>query len=243
MGLYMNDNQENMYKNDHIPLEPNQGVFIKSYREEMIKEQKRVNQSLHQSYLELKKIYGETVSAQNNKWMELGKKLSELNLLHEQHQQVESNVMKQLQKLESNQKQMKDKLSAKDSAHQEVLMELGQLGEVQKNILQQLKEDTNERQVIKTTIEEQISEQKQLIDQITNHGEKQKDVVERLETQEALSERIIRQLEHFRSILFERTNYLSDKIEDVSAYLLQTFQVKDELQKNFVIRRKQDNKK
>ncbi|RLL42711.1 hypothetical protein D8M04_14240 [Oceanobacillus piezotolerans] len=243
MGLYMNDSHGSIYRNDNIPLEPNQGVFVKNYREEMIKEQKRVYQSLLYSYSELKKIYEETAAAQDKKWMQLGENISHLNLLNKQHQKVESNMMKQLKILEANQIKMEDKISVKNAAHQEVLMELDQLGEVQKDILQQLKKDSNERQEIKTTIEEQTSSQKQLMGRITKHEQKQKEVVERLETQEALSEKIIRYLDHFRSILFERSNYLSNKIEDVSTYLLQSLHGKNELQKTLIIRRKQENKK
>ncbi|MBI0577134.1 hypothetical protein IEC97_07155 [Neobacillus cucumis] len=39
-------------------------------------------------------------------------------------------------------------------------------------------------------------------------------VLTRLDRQEALTEKILRQINHIRSILFERTNYLATKIED-----------------------------
>lgn len=39
-------------------------------------------------------------------------------------------------------------------------------------------------------------------------------MLKRLDTQEALLDKLGRQLNHVRSILFERTNYLVDKIDE-----------------------------
>jgi vacuolar-type H+-ATPase subunit I/STV1 len=56
--------------------------------------------------------------------------------------------------------------------------------------------------------------QKQLSEKINKQEEFQTGVLTRLDKQEALTEKIFRQLNHIRSILFERTNYLAGKIDE-----------------------------
>ncbi|MGX6442186.1 hypothetical protein ACWM35_02975 [Neobacillus sp. K501] len=63
-------------------------------------------------------------------------------------------------------------------------------------------------------ISAQMELQKQLSEKFSNQEEFQVGVLNRLDQQEALTEKISRQLNHIRSILFERTNYLAQKMED-----------------------------
>ena len=56
--------------------------------------------------------------------------------------------------------------------------------------------------------------QKQLSEKLSKQEEFQKGVLTRLDQQEALTEKIFRQINHIRSILFERTNFLAEKIDE-----------------------------
>lgn len=49
---------------------------------------------------------------------------------------------------------------------------------------------------------------------LASQADFQTDVLTRLDNQEALTEKIYRQLNHIRSIIFERTNYLAAKVEE-----------------------------
>lgn len=64
--------------------------------------------------------------------------------------------------------------------------------------------------LLKTQEELQI----QLAQKVNKQEEFQTEVLTRLDKQEALTEKISRQLNHIRSILFERTNYLAEKIDE-----------------------------
>lgn len=55
----------------------------------------------------------------------------------------------------------------------------------------------------------------QLVHQMTFIEEAQKDVLDRVDNNEGLIEKVMRQIDHLRSILFERTNDLEEKIEKV----------------------------
>jgi hypothetical protein len=67
---------------------------------------------------------------------------------------------------------------------------------------------------ISTQISDQYLLQKQMSEKITGHEDFQNDVISRLDKQEALTEKISRQINHIRSILFERTNYLAEKMDE-----------------------------
>ena len=62
-------------------------------------------------------------------------------------------------------------------------------------------------------IEQQIELQEEMSRQVSKQEDFQQDVIGRLENQEALTEKAISKIDHFRSILYERTNFLTEKIE------------------------------
>ena len=73
-------------------------------------------------------------------------------------------------------------------------------------------EDANHQLVVQ--MKEQLELQKSVSEIITKQEEFQEGVLQRLDSQEALMDKISRQINHIRSILFERTNYLAAKIDD-----------------------------
>ena|GEM_PF-4036673 len=70
-----------------------------------------------------------------------------------------------------------------------------------------------EREVLDKMLE-QTHRQEQLFEQIENKGTVQEDLLMRMKQQEALMEKMLRKIANFRSILFERTSFLTDKMED-----------------------------
>lgn len=66
--------------------------------------------------------------------------------------------------------------------------------------------------VLSQQIERQIVMQEGLKNQLMQQEAFQKEVLERLATQEALTEKVLRKLDHFRSILYERTHFIGEKI-------------------------------
>lgn len=61
-------------------------------------------------------------------------------------------------------------------------------------------------------IEQQIVVQKEIKEQLLKQKSFQQEVLERLENQEALTEKVLRKVDHFRTILYERTHFISEKI-------------------------------
>ncbi|MBV7504606.1 hypothetical protein KW850_04905 [Bacillus sp. sid0103] len=73
-------------------------------------------------------------------------------------------------------------------------------------------EDANHQLVLQ--MNKQLELQIEVVEKITKQEEFQSGVLQRLDTQEALMDKISRQINHIRSILFERTNYLATKIDE-----------------------------
>lgn len=75
--------------------------------------------------------------------------------------------------------------------------------------------DLRERNLYQQEFENQVIESlKNLTSKLSKQEEFQGGILQRLDTQEALIDKLSRQLNHIRSILFERTNYLAERIED-----------------------------
>src|SRR5699024_8950215 len=75
-----------------------------------------------------------------------------------------------------------------------------------------IENDASATSELKQQMEEQLELQKQIQNQLLKQGENQKEVNDRLDNQEALTEKIVRQVDYLRSILFERTNDLTEKV-------------------------------
>ena len=102
--------------------------------------------------------------------------------------------------------------------------------EMENDVANLLKKYSSKNEELSLKIEQQIALQKEMASQITKQENFQQEVISRLEKQEALTEKMIRKIDHFRSILYERTNFLAEKIEkgysSTSAYIHKIMTVK-----------------
>jgi hypothetical protein len=96
-------------------------------------------------------------------------------------------------------------------------------------------------------VNEQLDMQNQLSQQISKQADTQLEVLNRLENQEALTEKILRQIDYFRATLFERTNYLAEKIDTgynyAVSYVSKLMTGTDQSPMKLVITKEKDNKK
>lgn len=91
-------------------------------------------------------------------------------------------------------------------------------------------------------VDKQTDYQEQLSEQLSAQGESTKQIEKRMESQEALTEKVVRQMGDFRSVLFERTNYLSEKIEETYSYILSQLTDCDQIHSNFLLYESQKQK-
>lgn len=115
--------------------------------------------------------------------------------------------------------------------------------EMENDVANLLEKYSGKNEELSLKMEQQIELQQEMASQMDKQENFQQDVINRLENQEALTEKLMRKIDHFRSILYERTNFLAEKIEkgynSTSAYIHKVMSVRKEQtiqkekQKNF----------
>ncbi|WP_026567005.1 hypothetical protein [Bacillus sp. UNC41MFS5] len=106
-------------------------------------------------------------------------------------------------------------LGFKTQAQEETqLIHWNHLDEQLNDLRNRLESNENANHQLVLQMNEQLELQKVVAEKMSKQEEFQGGVLQRLDNQEALMDKISRQINHIRSILFERTNYLATKIDD-----------------------------
>lgn len=102
--------------------------------------------------------------------------------------------------------------------------------EVESGVIDSLERYKSKNGELISKMDQQIELQQKMATEIAKQESLQHSVVNRLENQEALAEKMLRQMENLRSILYERTNYLAEKIEkgyaSTSSYIYKMMKTK-----------------
>ena len=215
MALFINDEQHpDVFKSSEIIFAPNQGLFQRDYLSELMEEQQKANDLLRHSLRKLENSFVQQEQALTHQSKKIGNQSYKLDEINFQHEEFESQIVNWMKKLEAEnrnqqviladsllvEREFTDKINAVSQSNLEIVNELGKHGLIHEKL--SLKMD------------EQSSLQKKIVDQLSQQENSQSEVINRLENQEALTEKMLRQIDHFRSILFERTHYLAEKIEN-----------------------------
>ncbi|GGJ54486.1 hypothetical protein [Virgibacillus salexigens] len=215
MGLYINrDNHTTIYEHEEARKEPNQRFFVRNHTTEMVKEQQKVNAALQQSFNRLNRLVAQQDVKASTRFKEVSKRLNQLKELHTEHDQVEQKVMQQLHHLETTTANLENVLNDHQLSKQDYHKQMDMLKDSDEKLMEQLKMSEQANADVAKRVEAHLELQEGLVERVNNHDKKQKETNARLENQEALTEKMVRQLDNIRSILFERTNYLAEKIED-----------------------------
>ena len=201
MGLFINSLEHPyVYKNEEKLTEPNQGYLKIDYFSELLKRQENVNHTLFYSYHDLKMKNQLQENAHHQQWKEINSQLQRLNKSNLQYQQLAGDAIHWQNQLDQKMIKLNETLEKEELLKQDILAQLGEQAAFNKQMASQ--------------VNEVHGLQQQITAQDTDQESMQKDVLERLEKQEATMEKITRQIDHFRSILFERTNHLVEKMEN-----------------------------
>lgn len=252
MGLYMNiNNHPDVYRNEEDIRAPNQSYYEYNVFSEMINEQKKINDSLHRTFQQVSQMHMNESHAHATRWEEVNQKLYQLNDGNKQRQLFENQIMNQLTILQEKDQQLKqileheknlkqdlinrfneismtnqsifDQLSQHESLEQQQTEQISGIREGQDQLLGQMTKQSGYQEQLMDKMTKQEDHQEQLMDQMKKQTHFQDDVLNKLDSQEALIEKALRQLNHFRSIIYERSSFLAEKIEEsydlTSAYI------------------------
>lgn len=230
MGLYINHtNHDGIFKNKADIYAPNQGFFKRDFMEEMIQAQQKVNASMEKAIANLSMYQKHQDGKHQGNWMKVEKRLQELLNMHSQHEQVEVRVIKQLQKLEEENEKLAKMMK---NSHFQEKEKMEHVYSSQQKLLSQLTGYETEVRKLIGKIEAQEELHQQLAGKVEEQEKRGTEALSRLENQEALTEKLLRQFDHFRAALFERTSFLAEKIEEsakfTSAYMTKIVKGKEE---------------
>lgn len=244
MGLFINKKQHpDVFKNKGALIEPNQVEYCINEFTEFVKEQKASNKLIHKSIEGINTTQDKYHTQQKRQWREIEHQFYELSVLHKEHEKIEKQIVEWLKKLENKQANLEDlikndqrdkvelKLHVQNLADSqvEVLKELNALVDAKEEIQQKLdflaslKDDVIGQfetvnvvsEKILNKMDEQTELQQQIADKITTIEETQQEVINRVDGQEGIIDKIVHQIDHVRFVLFERTDYLEEKMEKV----------------------------
>jgi len=229
VGLYINKKgQPNVYKNNDGLSTTNQDYIRRNYFKELLHEQQKTNRELTNTIAELQSQYRQHKKTQSSQWNSVKRQIHYLNVSNQQQTEIDGKILQQLDTLDVKNTDLQQALSEESLLTQSLLNQIERLSESNKEISDRLEkaevanenlsQQLSEQNVLQKEVIEKIASQSALqndvVEKLSNQEEFQTEVLKRLDSQEALTEKIFRQINHIRSILFERTNYLATKIED-----------------------------
>jgi DNA repair ATPase RecN len=216
MGLFINhDHHPNVFKNQENVHAPNQGFVKYNYYTELLNEQKKTNMELMRSIAELNSRYGQQEITQKGQWKQIKYQIKDLKKASNIHRmEFESQLVQKLETLDEKSSHLQEIVESENPVTKSILEEINRLSTSNREITDRLKENEASNQALSTQLNEQLDFQKEITEKLSIHEEHQGEVLKRLDKQEALTEKISRQLTHIRSIIFERTNFLAIKLEE-----------------------------
>ncbi|MHA6252457.1 hypothetical protein [Oceanobacillus sp. CAU 1775] len=132
-------------------------------------------------------------------------------------------------------------------ATNEVLPHLASKKDFYETIILQGEKHETRTEELKLKMEQQLELQKQIQEEIASQEEKHKEVIGRLDNHEALIQKVVRQVDFIRSLFYERTHYLAEKVEEgyrtTSGYMYSIMTNQNQLPLSLMLYQKHESKK
>lgn len=218
MGIYKNKKMaayinQSIQKNE---ASSNQKMFKRSYLHELLEEQKGINQSLANSLLEVNQSIEHSRQAQSKQIEKVIGKLSTheeiaggLHHYFKEQEKTNEMMMNRLIQLEKTNKVLVEKLEA-DGLLTQAFLE--QQARQEKKL-----ETISEKLLSESALDEKLAQAEKVYTDLSEKLGLQEvfhnTVMERLDQQEGLVKRLINEVDHLRSIIYERAADLQEKFE------------------------------
>ena len=228
MGLFINsDKHPDVYKNHAQIVEPNQTSFKQNHLSDLLEAQQKTNETLQQSFSELKDLFEKQATKQTSQWKFFQQGINEQKKVNVHYEKIEHQVLEWLRKLDEKSVTLQSTLENEALSNKDLINYMDQLSQSNQEVVNQLDKVGLKNEQLEQKLDEQLIIQKQIAQHMNTQENTQSEVLNRLDNQEALTEKILRQIDHFRSVLFERTNYLAEKIDTgynyTASYLAKLF--------------------
>lgn len=248
MGLFINEKgHPNVFKNNEDIKNRNQEHFKIDPLVEWIKEQKEATESANRQLNVMKNLLKEQKNAQSNQMRSIRNQLLELRENDFRRESFEKDAKKSFSTLEEKNRMFLENVRHQRNLNRDFNEQVNDIRQSNYEIANRLETITTANEEVLLKMNEQMDHQQQISEQISKHGDVQKDVIGRLDNQEGLLEKVVRQLDNLRTILYERTNFLTGKIEGsnsmTSTFISKLLNGQEQNPARFMVNQKQEEKK
>lgn len=212
-----------------IPVEMNSSnqTFLRvNYMQEFIKNQQFVNTELSNAAMNVNNVLQESRSEQTQQFNSIYNQL-------EKQEAVTTPLLTNIETQQTFSKMMSERLTALEKLNTDVLKKIQNEDHISQAIIDQLTlQDQSIRDLagrfksyegLQETMAGQLDLHVELEEQINEKLQMQEvfhqSVMERISHQEALTEKVSRDLDHLKTVVFERVSYLAEKVEDHFKYM------------------------
>ncbi|KAA0964958.1 hypothetical protein FQ087_01125 [Sporosarcina sp. ANT_H38] len=247
MGLFINKNgHPDVFKNNADILGWNQEHYKIDPVAEWMKEQREMTHAVGDQFNIMETLLKQQKNAQSNQLKSIHNRLNEIKESDFRHEKFGNDVMESLKKVETKNKLLQRTLMHEQIINRELIGKVNEVSQSNEEIVNRMETLTSADEEIMVKMNEQLDYQKLLSEQILEQKDVQNDMLSRLDNQEGLLGKVIRQLDYLRSVLFERTNFLSEKIEGgysiTSSYISKLIARSDQGSARFMLSQKKEEK-
>lgn len=220
MGLFINHSMHpEVFKNKSKINASNQMESKSDFLSEWMDEQRKAFALINVQFHTLEKSIGKQEYRQISDRRTMEHRFDELAQNNSRQLRFENEVLHSLKKLDTNNRTVQRMLTNGRSLDWEFLEQMTEMRQSTKEITNYLTRFDKVNEELTVKIDAQVNQQKLLASQVAKQATSQGDVFKRLDHQEGLMEKLLRQMEHIRSVLFERAHFLAEKIEKVNKYV------------------------
>lgn len=213
MGLFFNKkSHSDLFKGDNI-AERNQTIYRTDSLSEAMKEQKKSFDMMNEKYSEMEKQLQKQRRIQSDRWRTTGIRFDEILDHQSQHRQFEQEAIETLERLDQKHKELQRMLENKRKMNEQLVEQINMLNQSNAEIAERLDKFDADQEKLLTKMDAQIEKQDQFSLAMEEQKTAQIEIAERIEQQEGLIEKMMRQMDFLRSVIFERSHFIAEKID------------------------------
>ncbi|GKV55815.1 hypothetical protein NCCP2222_17620 [Sporosarcina sp. NCCP-2222] len=214
MGLFLNGRQHpEMFMNKESIHEPNQDCYTYDPLTEWKTGQRMIDEEMRGNIQQLAVELSKERLKQKDRWLSVSYRLEELREQQYEEAAFEENVIERLVKLEEQNQLLHESFFSKQAEQQELIRQIETIHHSNQELTISLQHTQKLHDVLLVRMEEQRKDQQRVAEVLEKQTAAQIEMTSRLDRQEGMLDKLARQMDHLRSIIYERSHDLAEKIE------------------------------
>lgn len=213
VGLFFNrKNELNIYKGEQVS-ERNQAIYRSDSITKAIEVQKKAYDEMNEKYSEMENQLKKQRRIQSDRWRTTSMRFDEIVDHQSQHHQFEQDAIDALERLDRQNIELQNVLNQKKKANEDLVSQINLLNQANSEIAERLDKFDADQVLLLQKMDEQIEKQHQFSLSLEEQKTTQLTMVDKLEQQEGLIDKMMRQMDFLKSVLFERSHFIAEKID------------------------------